>query len=317
MAHPATQPTTTVAELRAVSQRYGKVKALDGVDFRLQAGEVVALLGPNGAGKTTLVHLLLGLLKPQQGSAMLFGQDPSDLAARRRSGAMLQLSGVPENLTVAEHLACFAAYYPTPRPIAEVMDRTGLDGLARRPYAKLSGGQRQRLHLALALVGDPEAVFLDEPTTGLDVTAKRGLWDVVRRLTSEDRAVLLTTHDLNEAEALADRVVLLHHGRVIASGTPSEVSAITAGRRVRVVSRLTEDQLQALPGVRSVQRDGAAWELLCTKAEPVVLQLLQRDPQAGELEVGGARLEEAFLALTAASRPDGAPVVTGTKETRA
>lgn len=304
-----TQPTPTrgaaaIAELRGVSQRYGQVRALEAVDFRLEAGEVVALLGPNGAGKTTLVHLLLGLLKPQRGHVRLFGLEPSDLDARRRSGAMLQLSGVPENLTVAEHLACFAAYYPRPRPIAEVMARTGLGGLDRRPYGKLSGGQRQRLHLALALIGDPEAVFLDEPTTGLDVTAKRGLWDVVRGLAAEGRAVLLTTHDLNEAETLADRVVLLHQGRTIASGTPAEVSAITAGRRVRVVSELGAEVLGALPGVRSVHRDGAAWELLCTQAEPVVLQVLQLDPRASELEVGGVRLEEAFLALTGQTPPD-------------
>ena len=284
--------------LQNIYKRYGSVTALAGVSLTLRPGEIVALLGPNGAGKTTAVGLLLGLVRPDGGRVHLFGGSPRDAAVRARVGAMLQLSGVPETLTVAEHLRVFAAYYPRPSAFVSVIERTGLTGLERRPYGKLSGGQKQRLHLALALVGDPDLLVLDEPTVGLDVSSRRALWDVVRDAAAEGKTVLLTTHLLEEADALADRVVILQNGRVRAEGTPAAVKAQVAGRRVRCVTRLDAESICSLPGVTSVTKDGAVTAILTNRAEPVVAELLRRDPALSALEVSGAGLEEAFLALT-------------------
>jgi len=297
------RPATPVVAFEGAGHDYGRTVALDGFDLRVAPGEVVAVLGPNGAGKTTAMHALMGLLSPKRGRVLLRGRDPRDRAAREGLGAMLQISGVPETLTVREHLRCFAATYPAPLPLADVLERVGLTEVADRPYGKLSGGQRQRLHLAIALVGDPEVLVLDEPTTGLDAASRRALWSILRALLDRGRAIVLTTHDLIEADALADRIVLLHHGRVLAEGTPAEIKAGTASRRVRVVSRLDDAWFRARPGVASVRRDGQAVEVLCASAEPLVLELLRADPDARDLEVGGASLEDAFLALTQRTVP--------------
>lgn len=259
-----------VTEFRGARHAYGATVALADFDLTVRPGEVVAVLGPNGAGKTTALHLLMGLLAPQAGSVRLFGADPRDRAARERLGVMLQVSGVPETLTVREHLRGFAAYYPAPLPLDDVIATAGLGEVARRPYGKLSGGQRQRLHLALALVGDPDLLVLDEPTTGLDAAARRALWASIRAMLGRGRSVILTTHDLDEADALADRIVLLHHGRVLAEGTPAEIKASTASRRIRVVTRLDEARLRTRPGVLEVGRDGQATEILCADRKSVV-----------------------------------------------
>jgi len=288
----------TVAEFRGARHAYGSTVALADFDLTVRPGEVVAVLGPNGAGKTTALHLLMGLLAPQAGTVRLFGADPRERATRERLGVMLQASGVPETLTVREHLLGFAAYYPTPLPLGDVIASAGLHEVADRKYGTLSGGQKQRLHLALALVGDPDLLVLDEPTTGLDASARRALWASVRALLRRGRSVILTTHDLDEADALADRIVLLHHGRILAEGTPAEIKSSTASRRIRVVTRLDEANLRSRPGVHQVRRDGQATEILCAAAEPLVLALLQDDPGASDLAVSGATLEDAFLALT-------------------
>lgn len=292
-------PSAPVAALRRASKRYGGVTALNEADLAILPGEVLAVLGPNGAGKTTLINLLLGLSRPSGGRAELFGADPRQRASRERVGAMLQLSGVPATLTVREHLKLFRSYYPDPLGIEEALELAGLKGLKHRLYGQLSGGQKQRLHFALAICGDPELIFLDEPTTGLDVASRRAMWEQVRGFIGRGRTVVLTTHYLEEADALADRVVLLDHGRVIARGSPAEIKARTAGRKVRAVTSLALEQLSALPGVASVRRDGAATELLTSAAEPVVRAMLAQDPRLSDLEVSGAGLEDAFLALTA------------------
>lgn len=291
-----------VAALRSVQKRYGQVVALSGVSLALHAGEVLALLGPNGAGKTTVVSLLLGLIRADAGEVTLFGSSPQASANRMRVGVMLQLSGVPETLTVAEHLELFASYYPNPLSLKEVLTQTGLTGLERRLYGKLSGGQKQRLHLALALVGNPDLLFLDEPTTGLDVGSRRALWDGVRAFVAQGKTVLLSTHYLEEADALADRIVVLNRGQVIAEGTPNAVKRRVSGRRVRFQTRLSLGEVKSLPGVepRYVRQDGAALELRVAQAENVVRDLLQRDPTLSGLEVTSVGLEEAFLSLTEA-----------------
>jgi ABC-2 type transport system ATP-binding protein len=296
---PSPTSPPAVAEFRGARYAYGATVALSDFDLTVRPGEVVAVLGPNGAGKTTALHLLMGLLAPRAGTVRLFGADPRERATRERLGVMLQVSGVPETLTVREHLLGFAAYYPAPLPLAEVLATVGLAEVAHRPYGKLSGGQRQRLHLAIALVGDPDLLVLDEPTTGLDASARRALWASVRALLRRGRSVILTTHDLDEADALADRIVLLHHGRILAEGTPAEIKSSTASRRIRIVTALDQAYLRARPGVHEVRLDGQATEILCAAAEPLVLEILRDDPGAADLEVSGATLEDAFLALTA------------------
>ena len=295
----ATTVSTKVAELRGVSKHYGAVQALEDVDLAVHAGEVVALLGPNGAGKTTAVGLLLGLLRPTAGEARLFGENPQNAASRMRVGTMLQISGVPQTLKVKEHIDLFCSYYPQPLGVVETLKTAGLGEVANRPYGKLSGGQQQRLHLALALCGNPDLIFLDEPTTGLDVGSRRALWETIRDFVQGGRTVVLTTHYLEEADALADRIVVIDHGRIIAEGTPSAVKAQTAGRKIRVVTKLSAAFVEALPGVTSARRDGAVFEILATEAESVVLELLQNDPSLSGLEVVSAGLEDAFFS------PDG------------
>ncbi len=300
--HRSAHPNHPVAQFAGTRYTYGANVALADFDLTVEPGEVVAVLGPNGAGKTTALHLLMGLIAPAAGTVRLFGADPRNRTARERLGVMLQVSGVPETLTVREHLRGFAAYYPAPLALAEVIATAGLEEVAHRPYGKLSGGQRQRLHLALALVGDPDLLVLDEPTTGLDATARRALWASVRAMLGRGRSIILTTHDLDEADALADRIVLLDHGRILAEGTPAAIKAGTASRRVRVVTALDEAWFRARPGVHEVRFDGQATEVLCAAAEGLVLDLLNADPTAHDLDVTGATLEDAFLALTAAAR---------------
>ena len=216
------------AVLKSVNKNYGDIRALRGVDFRVRAGEVVALLGPNGAGKTTAVKLLLGLLQPNSGKVRVFGGDPTNPENRMRTGAMLQVGRVPETLRVREHIDLFSSYYQKPMPSAEVLAAAGLEKLSDRKFGDLSGGQRQRVLFALAICGDPDLLFLDEPTVGLDVEARRMLWDEIRRLVERGKTVLLTTHYLQEADALADRVAVINQGEIIAEGTPSEIKAQTA-----------------------------------------------------------------------------------------
>jgi ABC-2 type transport system ATP-binding protein len=293
--------TEPVAELRGATRRYDRVVALDRVDLALAAGQVTALLGPNGAGKTTAVRLVLGLTRPSEGSARLFGRDPRDLAVRQRVGIMLQVSKVPETLKVSEHLRLFSSYYPSPLPAAEVVALTGLTGVEDRQFGKLSGGQKQRLLFALALCGNPDLLVLDEPTIGLDVESRRAFWQEVRNLVTRGRSLLLTTHYIEEADALADRIVVLQGGRIIADGTPAEIKTGGAGRQIRCVTRLTDDELAAMPGVRVVRHDKNRTLLVVTAAERVVQELLTRDPSLSNLDVADATLEDAFLALTAAA----------------
>jgi ABC-2 type transport system ATP-binding protein len=287
-----------VAELRRAVKRYGAVTALAGIDFAVRPGEVVALLGPNGAGKTTAVQLLLGLVRASAGEARLFGADPRGSAARVRTGAMLQVSKVPETLKVREHVDLISSYYPRPLPRGEVMAAAGIEGIEGRLFGKLSGGQRQRVLFALALCGDPDLLFLDEPTVGLDVEARRAFWTVIGEKARQGRSVLLTTHYLEEADALADRIVMIGCGQVVAEGTPAEIKARVVGRKVRCRTDLPLAEVAALPGVRDARREGEMTELFAGEAERAVFELLRRDPRLSALEVRGADLEEAFLTLT-------------------
>lgn len=291
-----------VAQLRGARQRYGKIIALDGVDLSLQAGEVLALLGANGAGKSTAIALLLGLLKPDAGSAELFGQPPQTLAVRRRIGVMLQSAGIPDNAKVAELLDLTRSYYPAPRSVADCVALAGLDDVPDRRYGRLSGGQQRRVQFALAICGNPEVLFLDEPTTGLDIDARQRMWATIRALVAGGTGVLLTTHYLEEAEALAQRVVVLNRGRVAAAGTMQDVRAHVSQRRIRCLSALDVAQVATWSGVRSAVRghagDPARIEVLTDVAEPVLRRMLSEDAALSDLDIQRAGLADAFLELT-------------------
>ena len=287
-----------VASLKGVNKNYGNVRALRGVNFGVRSGEIVALLGPNGAGKTTAVKLLLGLMQPNSGRVRVLGGDPTNPGNRMRTGAMLQVGRVPETLRVREHIDLFSAYYQKPMPPAEILAAAGLEKLSERKFGELSGGQRQRVLFALAICGDPDLLLLDEPTVGLDVEARRLLWDEIRRMVARGKTVLLTTHYLQEADALADRVAVINQGEIIAEGTPAEIKAKTAGKRIRCVTSLSPSILRKIPGVTEVRADREAVELHAAEAEPIVRELLARDAQLSGLEITSAGLEEAFLALT-------------------
>lgn len=297
---PSTKVTGNheVASLEGVSKNYGPVRALNSIDFRVRAGEVVALLGPNGAGKTTAVKLLLGLLQPNSGKVRVFGADPTNPENRMRTGAMLQVGKVPETLRVREHIDLFSSYYQKPLPVREVLAAAGLEKLSDRKFGDLSGGQRQRVLFALALCGDPDLLFLDEPTVGLDVEARRMLWDEIRKLVQRGKTVLLTTHYLQEADALADRIAVINKGEIIAEGTPAQIKAQTAGKKIRCITRLSMQTIRELPGVSEVKEDREAIEIHAAEAEPVLRQMLAQDASLAGLEVTSAGLEDAFLALT-------------------
>jgi ABC-2 type transport system ATP-binding protein len=287
-----------IASLNGVSKSFGSALALDNLSLQLHPGEVVALLGPNGAGKTTAVRLLLGLTRPSAGSVRLFGRDPQHTLARVRIGTMLQIARVPETLRVREHVQLFRSYYPNPLPLAQILEQAGIADIANRLFSTLSGGQKQRMLFALALCGNPDLIFLDEPTVGMDIEARRALWHQVRNLSAQGKTVLLTTHYLEEADALASRVVVLNKGKIIAQGTSQEIKGLVAGRKVRVITQLPLHTLQALPTVTSVLQDRDAVVITAGNSDQAVRALLLADSTAHSLEVSGAALEDAFLQLT-------------------
>ncbi len=293
-----TQPQQAIAALTGVTKRYGNTLALDGMNLALRPGEVVALLGPNGAGKSTAVRLLLGLIAPTSGTARVFGGDPQTPATRLRVGAMLQVARIPETLRVREHIDLFRSYYPHPLSMAEVVRIAQLEGIEDKMYSTLSGGQKQRVLFGLALCGDPDLVFLDEPTVGMDIEARRGLWQQIRTLANRGKTVLLTTHYLEEADALAHRIVVINKGKIVSEGTPADIKSVSAGRKIRCRTRLTVEFLSGLPGVTSVERSGDDVVVMTPRAEDVVREMLLRDATLSGLEIASPALEDAFLALT-------------------
>ena len=291
--------STPVVELANATKRYGALLAVDNVSLAIGTGEVVAMLGPNGAGKTTSINLMLGLRSPTSGTARLFGMDPRDLRARSRVGVMLQESGVPGMLRVDEIVRLFCSYYPHPLPPAQAIAMAGLQEKSRTLVKDLSGGQHQRLYLALALCGDPEVLFLDEPTVGMDVEGRRRFLSEIADLGERGRTIVLTTHYLEEADQLAKRVIVIDHGHVIADSTPAEIKARVAGKRVTFTTdrRLEETQLSGLP-LNSIQLEQHRVRLLTNQPEEVLRELFRRGIDVHELEVAGADLEEAFVAMT-------------------
>ncbi len=292
----------TAAALTDVTHRYESAKgtqtALRNFSLALKPGEVVALLGPNGAGKTTAIKLLLGLLTPTEGMARIFGDDPRNTRTRERIGTMLQVAKLPETLRCREFLTLFRSYYPNPLPLEPLIESTGLRDIQNKEFRQLSGGQKQRLLFALALCGNPDLIFLDEPTLGMDIETRHALWAQVRSLSARGKTVLLTTHYLEEADTLADRIVVMAEGSVIAQGTPTQIKSRVAGRKLRCVTAVPLDQLQRIEGVLKAEQLGSATTLTVGNAEDILRYLLAIDPTLHSLEVTSPNLEDAFLALT-------------------
>ena len=279
-----------------VTRRYSDVLALDRISLDVAEGELVGLLGPNGAGKSTLVSLLTGVRRPTSGRVELCGGDPRDPASRRALGVTPQETGLPSSLRVGEVVDFVRAHYPDPLSRAEVLTRFGLADVVKRQTGGLSGGQKRRLAVALAFVGRPRIVFLDEPSTGLDVQARHALWDGVREFHAEGGTIVLTSHYLEEVEALARRVVVIGGGRVLADDTVPAVRDMVAIRRVSLTSAVP---LPDLPGVIGTERDGDRTHLLTADADRLVRDLVRNDVAFADLEVRPTSLEEAFLTLTA------------------
>jgi ABC-2 type transport system ATP-binding protein len=290
-------------ELRGAAKSFrtagAVVRAVRGIDVSIAPGETVALLGPNGAGKSTTIDMLLGLTRPDSGSVSLFGRSPAGAVDAGLVGAMLQVGALIRDVSARELLTMMAALYSEPLDVAEVIELVGLTEIADRRTQKLSGGQAQRVRFALALVSDPAMLILDEPTVGMDVEARRGFWVAVRAFAARGKTVIFATHYLEEADAYADRVVLMAHGRVVADGATSEIRARVGRRTIRATLSHTDPaELSALPGVAAADRRGEAVVLMCSDSDAAIRALLEAHPAVRDIEITGAGLEEAFVELT-------------------
>src|SRR3954470_6867155 len=283
----------------------GPVRAVRGVDIAIAPGETVALLGPNGAGKSTTIDMLLGLTAPDAGTVSLFGGTPEDAIASGRVGAMLQTGSLLRNLSVRELIAMMASLYPRPLAVEEVIELCGLQSAAGPRTERLSGGQAQRARFACALVSNPELLVLDEPTVAMDVEGRHAFWATMRAFASRGTTIVFATHYLEEADAFADRAVLMARGRVVADGPTTEIKARVGARTIRAtLPGVGLDALGALPGVAAAERRGAAVSLRCTDSDAAIRGLLTAFPAASDIEISGAGLEEAFLELTGGGDED-------------
>jgi ABC-2 type transport system ATP-binding protein len=285
--------------LSRLSKSYGDVRAVRGIDLAIAPGETVALLGPNGAGKSTTIDMVLGLTRPDSGSISLFGMSPAQAVAAGVVGGMLQTGSLIPHLSVRELVTMVASLYPRALGVDEVLELTGSSGFSARPTNKLSGGQAQRVRFAVALVSNADLLLLDEPTAALDVEGRREFWTSMRAVAARGKTVVFATHYLEEADAFADRIVLIARGQIVADGPAPEIKARVGGRTVRAtLPGVALAELAALPGVTTADRHGDAVILNCSDAEEALRGLLARFPAARDVEVHGAGLEEAFLALT-------------------
>jgi ABC-2 type transport system ATP-binding protein len=285
-------------DLAGVHKNFGSVHAVNGIDLSIESGEIVAILGPNGAGKTTSIDMILGLSQPSSGHVSVLGMQPRQAISRGLVSAVMQTGGLLKDFTVAETVEYTASLFVHAEAPAEVLRRAGITGIADRKVGKCSGGEQQRLRFAMALLPDPELLILDEPTTGMDVEGRRGFWSAIRQDAARGRTVLFATHYLEEADAYADRIILLRHGKVVADGTSSEVKAMAAGRTVRF-TMASPDQaaLLAIPGAESVEVRGETVLVHASDSDAVARYLLTQTP-ARDMEITTRGLEDAFIALT-------------------
>ncbi|MFF0080587.1 ABC transporter ATP-binding protein [Streptomyces canus] len=294
--------TAPVVAFDQVSKAYGEVRAVDRLTLTLRPGETVALLGPNGAGKSTSLDLLLGLKQPDSGSVRLFGTTPREAIVAGRVGAMLQSGGLMDEVTVAELVRLACDLHPKPYKANDVLARAGIAQIADRKVNKLSGGQAQRVRFALATAGDSDLIVLDEPTTGMDVTTRQAFWATMREQADQGRTVLFATHYLEEADAIADRVLVLHRGRLLADGTAAEIKAKAGARRIAfdLEGTIDEGPLRELPFLTSVDISSQTVRIQSTDADATVHALYGLGVYPRNLEVAGLGLEQAFVAITAA-----------------
>jgi len=289
-----------------VCHAYGDHTALDHLDLEVGAGETLALLGPNGAGKSTTIGVLLGLVHPRSGHVEVLGTSPRQAVAAGRVGAMLQSgsgSGLPPGVKVGQALRLVCRLYPRPAPFDVIVERAGIGSLLRRRTDRLSGGEAQRVRFAMAIAGDPELVFLDEPTSAMDVASRRWFWEMIRDLGRRGRTTVFATHHLAEADEVADRVVVLNHGRVIADGPGATLKAAVESRRLRfVVDHVDQAVLERLEGVTEVTVCGTTVALDSLDADATLRALVHAGVGFRDLEVTGAGLEQAFVALTGCGR---------------
>jgi ABC-2 type transport system ATP-binding protein len=292
-----------VIELQGVAKSFetphGRVDAVRGIDVTIETGETVALLGPNGAGKSTTLDMALGLLRPDAGTVTVFGTPPEEAVARGAVGAMLQTGGLVRDLEVRELLVQVASLYPKPLDVDETIHLVGINEIADRRTQKLSGGQTQRVRFALALVTNPDLLVLDEPTVAMDVEGRHGFWATMREFATRGKTVVFATHYLEEADAYADRAVLMANGVVVADGPTTEIKSLVGTRTIKAtLPRVALEELERLPGVTRAERRGEAVVLSCSDSDAAVRALLARYEDARDLEITGAGLEEAFLELT-------------------
>jgi ABC-2 type transport system ATP-binding protein len=290
-------------ELRDLAKSFrgpdGPIEAVRGIDLEVGVGETVALLGPNGAGKSTTIDMLLGLLAPDAGTVSVFGDSPSEAVARGAVGAMLQTGTLIRDLSVRELVTMMASLYPRPMDVGEALELTGVSDIAAQRTQKLSGGQTQRVRFALALVSNPELLVLDEPTVAMDVEGRRDFWATMRAFAAGGRTIVFATHYLEEADAYADRAVLMARGRIVADGPTTEIRAMVGARTIRAtLPDVDVDGLAALPGVSGAERHGEAVILGCADSDAAIRALLAAYPDARDIEIAAAGLEQAFLALT-------------------
>ena len=296
--------------LRGIRKSFGSVQAVRGIDLDVASGEIVAFLGPNGAGKTSTIDIILGLSQPNTGSVWVYGLPPRQAISRGLVSAVMQTGGLLKDLTVRETAQYTASLFVQATPVEEALKRAGIADIGDRRVGKCSGGEQQRLRFAMALLSDPELLILDEPTTGMDVEGRRGFWAAIRQDAAQGRTVLFATHYLEEADAYADRIILLRHGQIVADGTSAEVKAMAAGRTVRAtLPGAAPAELSALPGAESVEVRGDTVRVHSSESDAVARYLLTRTP-ARDLEITTRGLEDAFIALTSdgndrASNPAG------------
>ena len=295
--------TTTVRtealSLRGVTRTYGQVRALDALDLEIRPGEIVALLGPNGAGKSTAMEMMVGLATPESGSVHVLGADPVTATRTGLIGTMLQSGALLPDQRVRTMLRMLHSLQAHPMPMADVVARAGIEDLMARKVGALSGGQTQRVRFAIALLGDPQVLLLDEPTVGMDIGARRAFWERMREVAATGRTIVFATHHLEEAEREAGRVIVMDRGRVVADGTGAEIASVVAGR-VLTLRGVTPAQIAALPGVERAEADGEQVRAVCTDSDAALAELFTGPlaRKARDVLVAAPGLEEAFLRIT-------------------
>jgi ABC-2 type transport system ATP-binding protein len=290
---------TLAVELENASKSFGSAQALRNVSLKVEAGEVVAFLGPNGAGKTTAISIMLGLRSPSSGHARIFGQNPREPKNRARIGVMLQESGVPGLLKVRELIQLFTQFYHAPLLVSKVLEMANLTEKANAIASTLSGGQKQRLYFALAICGNPDVLFLDEPSVALDVESRRSFWQEISGFAKTGKTVILTTHYLEEADALANRIIVINKGEIVAQGSPAQIKSRVGGKNVSFKLEVgNADSLENLGHVQRFSKTGESINLYTLEPEKVLQEVFARGLQISNLNVAGAGLEEAFMEIT-------------------